>query len=435
MPPGTSVLVGLSGGADSMALLHWLIHCPERQWTVSAVHIHHGIRGEEADADERFVRKQCNAWGVPLTVLREDVPALAAAAHRGLEETGRQVRYEAFERERERCGAAVIATAHTASDRAETVLMHLVRGCGIGGLAGIPPRRGHIVRPLLTCTREDVERYCALHAIPFVQDSTNRDMTYTRNAMRLRALPMLEEIAPAATKALLRMADAAAADDACLCDIARQALDAAACGENRYRRDVFSAQPRPIAVRMLRLALERVDCRSMEERHADLLLAQIAGDGGAVSLPEGFAVKVNDCTVEVLPETAVLLLQEALAVVPPCRFSFANQQIFLNVVTKEQNVHKLFSKYVIDYDKIQSGLIVRCRQSGDRLHPAGRGVGKTLKELLAEASVPTGRRAAFPVLCDADGIVLVPGITCDERVRTDEHTKHFLVWITENEPR
>ena len=156
------VLVGLSGGADSMALLHALLHWPKIGLRVSAIHIHHGLRGKAADRDEAFVRDYCERWGVPLTVAHFDVAAVAREHHLSIEEAGRRVRYEAFESARQSMDADWVLTAHTASDQAETTLLHLIRGCGVDGLTGIPAARGHIRRPLLCCTRAEVEEYCAV---------------------------------------------------------------------------------------------------------------------------------------------------------------------------------------------------------------------------------------------------------------------------------
>ena len=169
------VLLGLSGGADSMALLDVLTHWPDAQLQVSAVHINHGLRGECADRDEAFVRKYCEERGILLTVIHADVAAVARDSHLTVEEAGRQVRYEQFEQVRSAIGADYVLTAHTADDHVETVLMHILRGCGIDGLAGIPVVRGNVRRPLLACSREEIEKYCVQNGVPFVTDETNED--------------------------------------------------------------------------------------------------------------------------------------------------------------------------------------------------------------------------------------------------------------------
>ena len=436
LPASGTVLLGLSGGADSMALLHVLCHWPNPAVRVTAVHIHHGIRGAEAARDEAFVREQCVARGVPLYVVRADVPAIAAAEHRGLEETGRQVRYAVFDQLRQRLAAHCIATAHTASDQAETVLLHLVRGCGVAGLCGIPARRGAVVRPLLTCTREEIEAYCREQNVPYIQDGTNEDLRYSRNRIRHQVLPLLRQINPAADAALLRLATAAEEDEACLRQLARQRLAEAKLGENDYRTEAFVSQPPAICHRMIRLALTAAGCHSPEQRHITAARRMLSADDGTVSLPGGYRLRVTGkrLTVRAIPRQSGRSTPPLLVERLPLAADFAGKTICLERLTDSpENVHKMFFKYAVDYDKIQGNLSVRCRAPGDRLHPAGRRVGKSLKALMNEQHVPVEQRRTYPLLCDEKGIVLVPGICCDERVRPDEHTKHFLVWRTIDE--
>lgn len=429
-----TVLLGLSGGADSVALLHLLCHWPAAGLRVVAVHIHHGIRGREAARDEQFVRAQCAACGVPLYVVRADVPAIAAAEHMGLEEAGRQVRYAVFARLQQQTGAAAVLTAHTASDQVETVLLHLLRGCGTAGLCGIPARRGAVVRPLLGSTREEIEAYCAAQGVAYITDSTNADPRYTRNAVRHRVLPLLRQINPAADAALLRLSAAAAQDEACLSAQAQQALaQAGGAEENAYAAARLEALPPAVFARAVRLALERVGCRSAEQRHIAALRTVLQAGHGCVQVPGGFALRVH--AGRLLVEQPAALPFPPPAELPVTRLPFPVElPICPGRLELEENVHKMFFKYTIDYDKIQSSLRIRCRLPGDRLHPAGRGVGKSVKALMNEQHIPPASRAAYPLLCDAQGIVLIPGIACDERVKPDAYTKHFLVWRTDGEP-
>ncbi len=440
--PACRVVLGLSGGADSMALLHLLTHWPAaaRPMAVTAVHVHHGIRGAEADADAAFVREQCAGLGVPLRLVHADVPAMAAARHDGLEETGRRVRYAAFEEAREAVGAEFILTAHTASDQAETVLMHLIRGCGVSGLTGIPVRRGFVRRPLLCCTRPEIEAYCHENAIPFRTDSTNADTGYRRNAVRHQLLPLLRSFNPSVDEALLRLAANASEDEDCLTALAGEALRQAKTADGAYDGGAFLCRPAAIRYRMLRLALEQAGCRSAERRHFCRLSDALAEGHGAVALPGGFCAAVDGgrltvrCVRRPVAENAEQPEPLRLALCRlPARFCFAGKSAELTVVSAEvpavaENVHKMFFKYAVDCDKIQGSLQIRCRAAGDYLHPAGRGVGKTVKALMNEEHIPADRRGSLPLLCDDAGIVLIPGVTCDERVRTGPHTKHFLVW-------
>ena len=207
-----NITVGLSGGADSCALLHSLHSLREELGiTLSACHINHCLRGAESDRDEKFARKFCESLGVPAEVYRIDVKA-AVGKHESLEQAARRLRYECFEKARERFGS-VIATAHTANDSAETVLMNMIRGTGTKGLAGIPPVRDGMIRPLILCTREQTEEYCRKNGIEYVTDSTNLADDCTRNRIRHNVLPLLKEFNPSFIGAVSRMTEAVGEDE------------------------------------------------------------------------------------------------------------------------------------------------------------------------------------------------------------------------------
>ena len=216
--PGDGVVVGLSGGPDSVFLLYALYTLQGRMgFTLRAVHVHHGIRGAEADRDEAFSEKLCAKLDIPFQAVHVTAPAYATQHGLSLEEAARILRYEALEAARQQLGqtrAAWIAVAHHLDDQAETVLHNLVRGAGLRGLAGMENRRNHVIRPLLSIKREDILKWLKQNDIPYVTDSTNADPHYTRNRIRSTVLPELREINPEASAhiahsaALLREADA-----------------------------------------------------------------------------------------------------------------------------------------------------------------------------------------------------------------------------------
>jgi tRNA(Ile)-lysidine synthase len=202
---GDSLTVALSGGADSVALLHFVVNYPGIN--VSACHVNHNLRGAESDSDETFVRDLCKQWHVPLDVHSVNVRALQRK-HQSLEEAARAARYDFFA-----TLPGKILTAHTASDNAETVLLNLIRGTGLKGLCGIPPVRENIVRPLILCERADVENYCREHALRFVTDSSNSCEEFTRNRIRLSFVPLVKEINPSFDCVITRMCDILRADN------------------------------------------------------------------------------------------------------------------------------------------------------------------------------------------------------------------------------
>ena len=210
LPQGGTVLCAVSGGRDSMALLHLLgVLGAEEGFQVAAAHFNHRLR-PTADRDEAFVRSWCAGRGIPLLCGSGDVSAFAREAGRSVEDAARELRYRFLEETAEDLGADRIAAAHHREDNAETVLLHLLRGAALQGLGGIPPVRGRIVRPLLETAREDINQYIRRHSIPFVEDETNSDTAFTRNRLRLEVLPVLEELFPgcgarlAGTAGLLR---------------------------------------------------------------------------------------------------------------------------------------------------------------------------------------------------------------------------------------
>ena len=435
----TAVVVGASGGADSMTLLHLLHTWPDDGLRVIAVHVHHGLRREEADRDEALVRDFCADNGIEYVCERADVRALAEEWSVGTEEAGRRVRYDAFERVRREHNADLIATAHNADDVAETVLMHILRGSGVGGLCSIPAKRGRIVRPLLECTRAEIEDYCAENGVPYIVDSTNTDMTYTRNRVRHQLLPLLREMNPSVTTALRRLRSSAVQDEEFFSALAEQALADAYLSDGSFDRERFLLQSPSVRVRMWKRLLSQQGCESYTEQHIDALEAALAANRGTVYLANGCSACFSADRVRFFShrDTVVTLCIPVTSL--PLRFVFDGREHVLQPMSREeltslQNVHKKFLQYTLDCDRIQGSLSVRCRREGDYFHPAGRQVGKTLKSLCQELRVPTYYRDTLPLLCDDEGIVLMPGVACDSRVCPDDSTKHFLVWLIDGEP-
>lgn len=419
------LLLGLSGGADSMALLHVLTHWPSSNIRVSAVHVHHGLRGKSADADEAFVRQHCEKHNVPLTIVRADVGEIAQREHLTIEQAGRRIRYEIFEAVRNEIGADCIVTAHTASDQVETVLLHLIRGCGVDGLRGIPAKRDCICRPLLCCSRPEIEDYCATCDIPYVVDETNYDVSYTRNDIRHRVLPLLREINPSVDTAMLRMSRCAAEDSAYINERVQAVLQSARIPDG-YDVAVFAEQPSAVRRRLIRCLFIQAGVQTFEESHILAAEDMMLRHSGRVDLPDGFYIACEQGIVSLLRSKKAVLPSAVCVDSLPCSMNFGDMICHIFRVD-DANVHNLFENSVVDYDKIQGALQLRCRQIGDYFHPAQRNIGKSLKKLMNEWHIPSKLRDVYPVLCDDAGVVLIPGYACDERVRVTEDTKHFLV--------
>lgn len=413
LPTGELVLCAVSGGADSMCLLH-LLHAmaPECGFSLRAAHFNHNLRGGESLRDENFVRAWCRQRGIPLTCGGADVAGEAARTGRGIEETARAMRYAFLERTARETGAARIATAHTADDNAETMLLHLLRGSGLQGLTGIPPRRGKVVRPLLNVTRAQVEEYCAAHQVPYVEDSTNRDEAYTRNFLRRRVMPLLRQINPRTVENLSAAAGRLRADHDYL---NAQAAEAAALGRETdgglvMEAGLLAQLPDPVAVRAVRLLLERAGGgKNCAAAHIQAVLDLCRGsDPSAVAMLPGLTARRR------YGELALVPAGEAPAPPPPtalregertaygatgwsaaCRRTVCPEKSFINP-----------DIFYLSCDKIKGMLILRPRQTGDAVKLPGRGT-KTLKKLFIEEKLPADRRALLPVLADDAGVVAV----------------------------
>ena len=255
---GDSVTVALSGGADSVALLHSLKTSEnELGIRLSACHVNHNLRGEESDGDEAYVRELCRELEVPLKVFSVDVSG-SVVKHQSIEERARELRYDAFAKLSCELDSKV-ATAHNACDNTETVLLNLLRGTGLKGLCGIPPVRDYLIRPLILCTRDEIEEYCRENGLKYVTDSTNASTAYTRNKIRLELIPKLLEINPSLYEGVGRMTLALGEDSRFLEDMARTAFAEARAGEGVYSAEKLNALPDPILHRVISLMLREKD--------------------------------------------------------------------------------------------------------------------------------------------------------------------------------
>lgn len=439
---GDSVIVGLSGGADSCALLHYLCGIREEFGLhLTAVHLNHRIRGREAERDAAFAEEFCRTLGVTFRLYERDVPSIAAECGIGLEECGRALRYEIFGREAEKCGGR-IATAHTLSDSVETMLFHMIRGCSLHGLRGIPPVRGNVIRPLILCEREDIEVYCASHHIGYITDSTNLSTDYARNKIRLQILPLMKEINPSVIHALGRLSESAAADD----DYLRSVSDDLAKAYLTYGRaeGIFTAA-KPVASRALvEICGEKLGVIP-EHRHVSAMLECLKRGTGSVNLTGENVFCVKDGRILFLtkftkddfsPKQGAFTdwqceLSEGEIITP---FS---QKIFLQLADKNKydNIQKIYKNVFqnsLDYGKIRRA-VFRFRRDGDSFRQAGRGNTKSLKKLFNERKIPPALRYRLPLLECEGRIVWICGIGVAEGFQVSRDTQN-IVYIQTDAP-
>ena len=429
---GDRIAVGVSGGADSVALLRFLAALrPQFGWDLVVCHIHHGLRGAEADRDECFVRALAEQLGLPCAVSRIDAAALALRDHISVEEAGRMARYAFFAQTAGEGGR--IATAHTLDDSIETVLMNLVRGTGLRGLCGIPRIRGNIVRPLLDCTRAEVEDYLGALGQPYCTDSTNLTDDYTRNRIRHDILPRLCALNPNFPGAMARMLPRLAAQQAltdCLAAQSAQQLQAACGGLSRQG---LSALPEPVCDRLLLRLLEQnrlpVSAAAVER------MTETLRTGGKLDLAarSWFFVAQGDLAAVIyappggIPPVPVPLPQEETPVILPFSPQKSLKLTLCNkiVANTSEKFNISLLKYAIDCDRIKGYSFMRTRRPGDTFI-----VGKkqlSLGEAWAAAGIPALLRPALMVLADEQGVLWAEGIGSSSRAAVTENTKQYVI--------
>jgi tRNA(Ile)-lysidine synthase len=434
---GDAVVAGVSGGADSMALLHLLCSLrPSLHLEIYAAHINHGLRGAEAQRDENFVRKCCTEWQVEVFVLKANVAEEAEKTGETVEEAGRRVRYAFFEQTASTFGAK-IATAHTLSDSIETLLLNLTRGTGLKGLCGIPKQRGKIIRPLIETTRREIEEYCKKNAIVYMNDSTNFSRDYTRNKIRLDVVPALYEINPAFDRAVLRALRSLVRDEAMLRGLSREFLLKAKTGEREYDVQALRSCPADLLHRVLAMAAKDCTGTAQEALHIDLLCELLQKEKGAVQLKGGYLARVKGgsfffgCVQQGTQNAAYC------APLAPGKFENGDFGMEISLIScpqykKLKNINKQYFNNALDCDRIIGTAVIRSKKQGEGFCPAGRKIHKSFKKLFNEARVPVEIRELIPVISDEKGIVWVYGFGPDERCKvTDETQRVILIKTTD----
>ena len=441
LEPGERAVVAVSGGADSVCLLSVLAElAPELLLSLRAVHVHHGLRGAEADRDEAYVRELCGSLKVPLTVVHRDVAAYAADRGLSTEEAGRILRYEAFEEEaaawdRENGDGreAKIAVAHHRDDNAETILHHLLRGSGLKGLSGIRPVQGRRIRPLLCAGREEILAYLREKKISWCEDSTNASGDYTRNRIRGQLLPMMKELVNGrAAENILRAGEIFAQADSYLEKQAAQVWETAGStsGINSARSaggtyaeihlDSFRQQEEIIQVYLLRRMLDETapGWKDITFRHFTGL-AKLASCpvGSRMDLPCGMEAETGYETLRIGPRQKKLQKNGG-----PDR-EIMEMSIFSREKGKEIPKNQ-YTKW-FDYDKIRDVLSVRYRQEGDYLLLPGGGK-KTVARYMIDEKIPRQERDRIPVLAEGSHVLWLAGYRISEYYKITDNTETVL---------
>lgn len=378
LQPGDSVTCAVSGGADSMALL-WAMYLLKDQLGIvlRAAHYNHGLRGEESDRDEAFVRDFCDRFDIPLAVEKGTVQA----GKKGLEAAARDARYTFFE-----TLPGIIATAHTADDNAETVLMHLVRGTGLKGLGGIAPVRGRIIRPMLNVTRQQVLTFLDEYHIAYVTDSSNDTDVFLRNRLRHHVMPLLKQENPRVAQNLSAMSQRLREDE--------QALSVTDDFSNGLEVDALLTMPAAMQNRTVAAFLKHCGVREPEAEHVALVraLALSANPSARADLPGAVSVCRRYDRLVLLEKMAAPQMQQLCC---PGETVFGCTRVVCSFANDGQRVQPI------------GDVVVRSRQSGDMMRLAGG--TKSLKKIFIDRKIPADRRSFVTVVADKLGVLAVEG--------------------------
>ena len=415
IPKSSIVTVALSGGADSVALLYALNRLKDKLGiTVKAAHLNHLIRGDEAFRDEEFVKNLCSSLDIPLICEEIDVPKLAKEQNLSLETAAREIRYEFLNRV---CESGLIATAHTASDNLETVLLNLARGTAIGGLCGIPIKRDNIIRPIISVTREEIEKYCAENNLSFVTDSTNLSDDYTRNKLRHNIVPVLRELNPKIEKSVLKTSRSVTRISDMIKMDAENYINKN-FADNKLDLSNFSELNPEIAKRVITQFVKICDSEiSLEACHIESIY-KICLKCGKTGIPKNKYCQNKNGYLFVGSNDENLKKTE---------FS-------VEIIKITENVNNLLLNNSLDCDKIVGKLLLRTRMSGDSIRLVNRGCTKSLKKLYNECSVPVNIRDTLPVIADDLGVVWIHTIGVAERCAVGKKTNSaYVIGVKENE--
>ena len=441
--PGDAVIVALSGGADSVCLLTVLKQLATPEFLLRAVHVHHGIRGAEADRDEAFAQKLCESLSVPLCVAYCHVPAYAAEHGLSEEEAGRILRYQVLEKEAGKweqelpAGSRVkIALAHHRDDNAETILHHLLRGSGLTGLAGIRPVQGRRIRPLLCVGREEIRAYLEAGHISWCEDSTNQSPDYTRNRIRSQVLPLLKTaVNEQAEEHILQAGQIIGQADAYLRQQAEEIWQEAVCGREEDLAAIpltaFARQPEILKTYLIRHMLDQLHpgWKDIGSRHFTAI-AELAGKpvGSRLDLPGGLMARTGYETLEIVRKTEreVSVKTESGAdgeilgrqTVPELHMTVFSRQ-------KDQEIPKNQYTKWFDYDKIKGTLSVRTRRTGDYLILPSGG-SKTIARYMIDEKIPKEKREKILLLAEGSHVLWVVGFRISEYYKIEEHTENIL---------
>lgn len=424
---GDKILVGLSGGADSVFLLYALMMLRDKfRIKVCAAHVNHGIRGNEAIKDQIFSEKLCNKLDITFFTENFNVPEYAKTNKLSDEEAGRKVRYSYFTKLCSMHNCDKIAVAHNMNDSVETVVLNLIRGCSLNGFRGIQPKNGNIIRPIIGISREEIETFLADNNIDYCTDSTNSQNIYSRNIVRNCIVNSMKEINPSVLKTIYSNIPSYKDDE----DFITEYANSLYCIHDSddgviIDRNIFDKQHNSVKRRIIYKAFVLLwgDALNLEKKHIDILI-DFLHSGQSFDMPRNCVAKVSSDTILIAHKRKVSFDFE-FAMKPGDLINVIPGIKCKSMFTEKANFDEKNSVY-IDFDKIKYGISIRNKRDGDKFVPYGMDSYKKLKNFFVDLKIPVYERNKVPIICDGEEVVAVLPYRISNHYKLDNTTNKIL---------
>ena len=438
---GDKVIIGVSGGPDSLCLLHLLNKLKSNfDLELYVVHVNHGLRGNNADEDEKFVKRFADSLNLPVFTKCIEIKRLAEINKITIEEAGREARYSYFTSVLKQVGGNKIAVGHNKCDRVETLLLNLIRGSGMEGLKGIDPIRDNIIRPLIEVDRQKIELYCKENELIPREDESNKQTNYARNKIRLDLIPYLQEnynsnIVEALSRTIQLIYD----ENNFLSNLSKKYYDH--CLSKFRGREVilnlkkFNLLDQAMKRRVVRLAVEQVkgDVRAVEKVHIEQAvgLAQRGKTGTKLKLPKGLKIEIEYCELKIKlkqdnpePNYLYVIPIQGEVEIPELEATIISRLLSADKIS---TIDKSSYTCMLDKEKIIDNIVVRSRRNGDIINPSGMKGTKKLKDYFIDEKIPRGERACIPLIATGNEVIWIIGRRLSEKYKVSKYTKEVLV--------
>jgi tRNA(Ile)-lysidine synthase len=421
---GDVVGVAVSGGADSMALLHFLFENKDNlDISVMAITVDHMLRGEKSMGDALFVRTWCKEHGVPCLVFTVDAGRIASERNIGVEDGARQARYEVFERLLKENKVDKIALAHHKGDQAETILMHILRGAGLSGAGGMDYVRNNYVRPFLDISKDDIVRYCGANFVEYVEDETNSDITYNRNYLRNIVIPELKKRWEGAENNIVQFGKCCKEDNEYI--LSHTSHDGIIIMNDTAKIPlIYFHYAKSVSSRIVFDALSKINVtKDIERKHIDMIFDLVEGENGKkINLPNGLVAQ-KEYDYITLYKTQKKIISEVFPI-KTGKTDFAG--IYEISVKRTNKLEPRENTLMIDAKKVPENSVWRVRKAGDSFTKFGGGT-KTLKNYLIDKKIPLRVRETLPVLASGNEILCILGVEISDKVKLDKDTKFAYI--------